>query len=54
MLEEISDQVAFERDREDTPEETQCSHIYLSEIEQVKSDAKIELKNLKGQVSILK
>ena len=34
MLEEISDPIAIERDREDTPEEIEYSHIYLSEIEQ--------------------
>ena len=41
MLEEVSDLIAIERDREYL-----YSHIYLSEIEQSKSDAKIaELKN---------
>ena len=29
MLEEISDPIAIERDREDIPEEIQLSHIYL-------------------------
>ena len=50
MLEEISDPMAIKRDGEDTPEEIQYSHIYLSEIEQNNSDAKIaELENWKSQ-----
>ena len=49
MLEEILDPRAIERDREDTPEEIQYSHIYLSETGQNKSDAKItELENWKS------
>ena len=36
MLEEISDPITIERDREDTSEEIQYSHIYLSKIEQNK------------------
>ena len=42
MLEEISDLVAIERDREDTSEEIQYSHIYFSEIEK-NSHNKVEL-----------
>ena len=50
MLEEISDPIAIERDREDTPEEIQYWHIYLSEIEQNKSDGKTaELESWKSQ-----
>ena len=36
MLEEISDPIAIERDREETPMKIQYFHIYLSEIEQKK------------------
>ena len=50
ILEEISDLIAIESDMEDISAEAQYSHIYLSVIEQSKSDAKIvELENWKGK-----
>lgn len=50
MLEEISDPIAIERYRDNIPEETQYSHIYLNVIEQSESDRKIvELENWKSK-----
>ena len=50
MLKKISDPIAIERARKDAPEKIQYTHIYLSEIEQNKSDTKLaELENLKSQ-----
>ena len=54
MLEEISDPITIERDREDTSEEIQYSHIYLSEIEQNKMQNQHNQKIGKAKASILK
>ena len=50
MLKKISDPIAIERAGKDAPEKILYTHIYLSEIEQNKSDTKLaELENWKSQ-----